>query len=51
VHNTTIINRAFGAERWNGGLMEWQYGYIPNLPDRFTVHASDTDTDDDTDTF
>jgi hypothetical protein len=23
----------------------WQYGYIPNLPDRFTVHASDTDTE------
>ncbi len=26
------------AEGWNGGGAEWQYGYIPTLPDRFTVH-------------
>jgi hypothetical protein len=57
VHNTTIIDRAFGAEGRNGGTAEgrkggtaeWQYGYIPNLPDRFMVHATDTDDTDDTD--
>ncbi len=26
------------AEERNGGRAEWQYGYIPNLLDRFTVH-------------
>jgi hypothetical protein len=53
VHNITIIDRAFGEERRkgetaegrNGGRAEWQYSYIPNLPDIFTVH---TDTNDDT---
>ncbi len=32
------------------GTVEWQKGYIPNLPDMFTVHA-DTDDDDDDDTL
>jgi hypothetical protein len=41
------------AERkeWqNGRTAVWQYGYIMNLPDIFTVHT-DTDDDKDTDTF
>ncbi len=39
------------AEWWNGGwrndgmadggTAEWRKGYIPNLPDIFTVHADD----------
>jgi hypothetical protein len=59
------------AERRNGGILEGgigrtidsgrtaerQKGYIPNLPDIFTVHAGDDDNvdedddDDDTDTL
>ncbi len=42
------------TEWWNrndgmadGGTAEWRKGYIPNLPDIFTVHA-DTDDDDNT---
>ncbi len=31
-----------------GGTAEWRKGYIPNLPDIFTVHA-DTDVDTDND--
>jgi hypothetical protein len=31
-------------------MAECQKGYIPNLPDIFTVHA-DNDDDTDTDTF
>ena len=27
------------AERQNGGMAEWRTGYIPNLPDIFTVHT------------
>jgi hypothetical protein len=33
------------------GTAEWRKGYIPNLPDIFTVHADDNDDDDDNDTF
>jgi hypothetical protein len=33
------------------GTAEWQKGYIPNLPDIFTVHANDDNNDDDNDTF
>ena len=29
------------AERQNGGMAEWWTGYIPNLPDIFTVHTDD----------
>ncbi len=39
----------------NGGTAEWRKGYIPNLPDIFSVHAdtniednNDDDDDDDT---
>jgi hypothetical protein len=49
------------AEWWNGGwrndgmadsgTAEWRKGYIPNLPDIFTVHADDDNDDTDTDTF
>ena len=42
----------------DGGMAEWRKGYIPNLPDIFTVHAAaaaaaadDNDNDDDDDTF
>ncbi len=28
----------------DGGTAEWQKGYIPNLPDIFTVHADNDDT-------
>jgi hypothetical protein len=28
------------------GMAEWQKGYIPNLPDIFTVHADANDDDD-----
>ncbi len=28
----------------NGGTVEWWNGYMPNLPDIFTVHTDDTDT-------
>jgi hypothetical protein len=34
----------------DGGTAEWRKGYIPNLPDIFTVHANDNDTDTDTNT-
>ena len=34
----------------SGGTAEWQIGYVPNLPDIFTVHTDDDDNDD-TDTF
>jgi hypothetical protein len=30
----------------DGGTAEWQKGYIPNLPDIFTVHANDDNHDD-----
>jgi hypothetical protein len=33
------------AEWWNGRIAEWQNGTIPNLPDIFTVHADNYDTD------
>ncbi len=33
----------------DGGTAEWRKGYIPNLPDIFTVHAADDDEDDDDD--
>jgi hypothetical protein len=34
------------------GTAEWRKGYIPNLPDIFTVHTdTNTDTDDTNDTF
>ncbi len=38
------------AERRNVRMAERRKGYIPNLPDIFTVHADDDDTDTDTDT-
>ncbi len=48
------------AEWWNGGwrndgiadgrTAEWRKGYIPNLPDIFTVHDVDNEDNDD-DTF
>jgi hypothetical protein len=31
------------------GTAEWQKGYIPNLPDIFTVHAAAADDNDDDD--
>ncbi len=34
----------------NGGMAERWKGYIPNLPDIFTVHANDDDTNTDTNT-
>ena len=34
----------------SGGTAEWQIGYVPNLPDIFTVDTDDDDTDTDTDT-
>jgi hypothetical protein len=41
-----------GGNGGNGGAAEWRKGYIPNLPDIFTVHAAaaadDNDNDDDT---
>ncbi len=36
------------------GTAEWQKGYIPNIPDIFTVHADDIDdnnNDNDNDTI
>ncbi len=48
-----------GGTEWRNGMAEWQNkmaglqgtaewrkGYIPNLPDIFTVHADDDDDDD-----
>ncbi len=37
----------------DGGTAEWRNGYIPNLPEIFTVHAAanDDDNDDNDDTF
>jgi hypothetical protein len=34
----------------DGGMAEWRKGYIPNLPDIFTVHAATNNNNDD-DTF
>ncbi len=60
--NGGMAERNGGTEWWNGiaerngrqnkmaglqGTAEWQKGYIPNLPDIFTVHAADDDDDDD----
>ncbi len=39
-----------GMTEWrmaDGGTVEWRKGYIPNLPDIFTVHANEDDDDDD----
>ncbi len=33
----------------NDGIAEWRKGYIPNLPDIFTVHADDDNDNDDED--
>ncbi len=53
-----------GGREWRNGMAEWQNkmaglqgtaewrkGYIPNLPDIFTVHADDDTNDTDDDTF
>jgi hypothetical protein len=42
-----------GRNGGNGGTAEWRKGYIPNLPDTFTVHADDDDdnNNDNDDTF
>ncbi len=34
-----------GGNGGNGGTAQWRKGYIPNLPDIFTVHANDNDDD------
>ncbi len=33
----------------DGGTAEWRKGYIPNLPDIFTIHADDDDDDNNDD--
>ncbi len=54
-----MAERNGGTEWWNRmvewqnkmaglqGTAEWRKGYIPNLPDIFTVHAANDNDDDD----